>query len=94
MASEENYLKRAERVGLTQVAIAKAAELDVQTVNQMYSDRPRGPYSTTVGKVRDVVIERELEVLDLLLPLHIDARLDRVVDLLSRKGFRIERAAA
>jgi transcriptional regulator with XRE-family HTH domain len=94
MASEENYLKRAEKVGLTQAAIAEATELDVQTVNQLYSERPRGPLASTVSKVREVVEGKELEVFDHLLPLHLNARLDRIAELLRHKGFRIERDAA
>lgn len=94
MASEENYLKRAEKVGLTQAALASAANLDVQTVNRLYAERPRGPLMTTIRKVGDVVEARELEVLDHLLPIHIEARIDRIAELLRHRGFRLEKEAA
>lgn len=40
------------------------------------------------------MVDRELNLLDQLLPLHIDLRIDAVIALLERRGFTLERRAA
>ncbi|KQW22120.1 hypothetical protein ASC80_01615 [Afipia sp. Root123D2] len=61
MASGDNLLQRAKRVGLSQAEISRQAKLDKQTVQQIGRDRPMGPLQRTVERVRQVVVEREIE---------------------------------
>lgn len=100
MASDKSLLQRAELIGFSKAAVARSAGVHAQTVGYLEAARPgrraqdRGPSIGTVRKIEAVIAAREIEILDALLPLHLDARLDRIAELLRHKGFRLERVAA
>lgn len=94
MASGKTLLERAGRIGLRRCEIARAAGLHAQTVKNIGLDRKRGAGTVTLAKVEEVIAKKEIELLDDLLPLHLEARAERIAELLSHKGFRIEREAA
>jgi hypothetical protein len=98
LASEKNLLKRAEMIGFRRAEVARVAGVHVQTVGYLETKRAerrahsRGPGTATVAKIERAIVSRELSVLDHLLPLHIEARADRIAELLRHRGFRVERA--
>lgn len=94
MASGGNLLERADRIGLPLSRLAKEAGVHPQTVKALSRDRHRGPCMGTLRCIEEAVVDRELDLLDQLLPLHIDLRIDAVIALLERRGFTLERRAA
>ncbi|MGX9389786.1 hypothetical protein ACWX0K_10830 [Nitrobacteraceae bacterium UC4446_H13] len=100
MASDKNLLRRAELIGFSKAAVARSAGVHVQTVGYLDEGRPdrrgraRGASTGTVRKIEAAIEAREIEILDTLLPIHLDARIDRIAELLRHKGFRLERDAA
>lgn len=91
MTTDGNLLKRAEMVGITQAALARAAGLHPQTVGRLADERPRGPVRDSLQRAEAALTEREQEVLAHLLPLHIDHVVDDVAALLRQRGYEVRR---
>lgn len=84
---------RAKALRLPGKALAEEAGLDQDTITRTLRGHT-DPLNSTLDKIEGAIAAREISMLDHLLPLHAEARMDRIAELLRHNGFRVERDAA
>jgi predicted transcriptional regulator len=84
---------RVKAIGMPQKLLAADAGLDQDTITRTLRGHT-DPLSSTLDKIETAVAAREIGMLDHLLPLHAEARLERIAELLRHRGFRVEKDAA